>query len=352
MLAWGSSFFEQVQLFEKFDSGLARFEAIESCETFASEIGHLSGFIDDFWGGETVAQSDLEIRFVVGGSDLEHTGTELELDVIVRDNRDTALFVGKIDREGPKCVETDELLVTRVVGIDRNGGVTGDGFWASGGDGEVGARTFSDGDPEMVEEPVLRFQDDLLVRQSSARDGAPVHHPFAPVDEAFLEQVDKNAADAFRVVGVHRETLSIPIAGGAELPELLGDDAAVFFFPFPNFFEEPFAAEVVAVANLTRFFQGPFDDRLGRDPCVVGTWKPENLHAFHPGSSREDVLDRVVQYVAQSQNAGDVRRGDDNGVGLSSVGHGLGSSGKGLTFKPERIPFFFDALRFVVFGKL
>ena len=88
----------------------------------------------------------------------------------------------------------------------------------------------------MIEEAFLLFHDDLLIGKSSARDGTPVDHAAAAIDQLFLKEIDKDLLDASGVGGVHGETLSGPVAGRAEFFELLNNDATVFFLPLPNLF--------------------------------------------------------------------------------------------------------------------
>ena len=53
---------------------------------------------------------------------------------------------------------------------------------------------------------------------------------------------------------------------------------------------------------------------LGGDAGVVGAGEPEHFLAQHAGAAGEDVLDGVVQHVAEVEHARDVRRRDDDGI--------------------------------------
>ena len=57
------------------------------------------------------------------------------------------------------------------------------------------------------------------------------------------------------------------------------------------------------------------DRRLRADAGMVGAGQPEDLESLHPGAPREDVLDRIVQDMPESQDAGDVRRRDHDRIG-------------------------------------
>ena len=59
------------------------------------------------------------------------------------------------------------------------------------------------------------------------------------------------------------------------------------------------------------------DHHLGRDAGMVDARLPEHVAAAHALEAAEHVLDRVVERVAHMQRAGDVRRRDDDRVGLA-----------------------------------
>ena len=54
------------------------------------------------------------------------------------------------------------------------------------------------------------------------------------------------------------------------------------------------------------------DHGLRGDAGVVGAGHPEGVVALHPPPADQDVLQRVVERVAQVQGAGHVRRRDDD----------------------------------------
>ena len=60
----------------------------------------------------------------------------------------------------------------------------------------------------------------------------------------------------------------------------------------------------------------------------------------------EDVLERVVEHMSERQDAGHIRRGDDDRVG--GLGRG-GVGGEETILNPPGIPFIFDGLGFVGF---
>ena len=54
--------------------------------------------------GRTVTEADIEIGFVMSGSDLQNSGAESEFDVSITDNWNETLFTGLFGRERPDDV--------------------------------------------------------------------------------------------------------------------------------------------------------------------------------------------------------------------------------------------------------
>ena len=150
---------------------------------------------------------------------------------------------------------------------------------------------------------------------------APVDDVLAPVDQALFVEPDEDLADRRREPRVHREALALPVAGGAQPLQLADDRAAGLLLPLPDPLDERLAAELLAGRALGR--QLPLHHDLGGDAGVVGARQPEGVEPVHPLPAHEDVLERVVQRVADVQGAGDVRRRDDDAVRLR-LGEGIG----------------------------
>src|SRR5207237_3982497 len=83
------------------------------------------------------------------------------------------------------------------------------------------------------------------------------------------------------------------------------------------------------------------------DAGMVGAGQPERLIAQHAGATGEDVLDGVVEHVAKGEDAGDVGRRDDDGIGRFGR---PGVSDEAFALEPELIPLRLDGSRVVCFG--
>ena len=306
---------EQLEGAQQFDRNLPRLEPLQPREILPRQRVHRAVGIHHIHVGQLVPRADFKIRLVVRRRHLQHPGAERKVHVLVANDRDEPFLPWLLGGKRPQRVQSDERRVARILRIHRDGRVARDRLRPRRGDAQKSAGLFGNLDFEMRELPVLGFHHDFFVGKSGARYGAPVHHAFAAVDGALLEEVDKDALHAGGVFRIHREAFPVPVAGGTEFFELLDDDPAVLILPFPDFLQKLVAAEVVPVADGALFFESFFHHGLGGDAGVVGAGQPEHFLAKHPGAPGEDVLDGVVEDVAEGEDAGDVGRGDDDRVG-------------------------------------
>ena len=91
---------------------------------------------------------------------------------------------------------------------------------------------------------------------------------------------------------------------------MVDDGPPVLLTPLPHPLQEFFAANLVSVDTLLGqcFFHGI----LRCDTGVVRAGNPASLITLHPFPTDEYILNRVVEHVAHGQDAGDVRRRDDD----------------------------------------
>ena len=82
---------------------------------------------------------------------------------------------------------------------------------------------------------------------------------------------------------------------------LLDNRAAGFGLPLPHFFQEFLAAQADA-AHLP-LGQLALDDQLGGDAGMVGARLPQHVLAAHALEAGQNVLQRVVEGVADMQPA-------------------------------------------------
>ncbi len=191
-------------------------------------------------------------------------------------------------------------------------------------------------DPDLVAVVHLDVGD----RRVAAR--APVDDAVAAVDQALFVEGDEDLADGSGEPVVEREPFSGPIAGEAEAAQLVQDLAAGLLLPGPHLLHESIPAQVVSAETLDR--QLLFHPVLRCDPGMVHPGQVQRRMALHAFAPDDDVLHRVVERMAHVQDAGDVRRRDDDRERVTA-GIDLRTEGAGLF--PDRIPASFDVCRFV-----
>ncbi len=177
--------------------------------------------------------------------------------------------------------------------------------------------------------------DDLVVTHGREGLGVPVHHPDALVDPSLAVEIHEGVDNRLGQSRFHREAGAVPVAGGAEFPELFQDDAAVFLLPFPGVLEEFLAGEVVlgdAHRLELRHHLG-----LGGDGSVVRSRHPAGILAVHAGVADQDVVQGVVEHVAHMEDTRHVGRRDHDRVGFPFVGFGV----EKLMIQPIGVPLVF-----------
>ena len=186
--------------------------------------------------------------------------------------------------------------------------------------------------------------DNLQVGNGGHKLGIPVNQFLGLVNQSILIQVYENFADGAAQTLIHGKTLAAPVAGSPQAAQLPANGAAALFFPFPDGFNKFFAAKVMA--GNAFFGQITLNNHLGCDTGVIHAGLPENLFAEHTVIANQNILQRVVQRVSHMQNAGNVRRRNDNGKSLLVLAH------VGLEIAavfPVGINLFFKVFRVVVF---
>ncbi len=328
--------------------------------------------------GRLVAAPEFVVVGVVRGRDLEeargHLGLGVALGpaegdrqhhVVVLDQRDDA----PDDRQA--AAQPAQRRGPGIPGVHRHGHVAQVGLRAGGGDGDPGllvvgvgfrARVaaggqFAPGDgavvlrrtgmdqrvAQVVERPVHLLHLHLVVGQSGLGDGVPVDQALAALDQPVLEQAEERLAHGPGADRVHREPLALPVAGAAHRLQLLGDAPLVLVLESLDFGDELLASALALGFHAPVFGQGRLalvaealvHHGLGRDAGVVGAGHPQGLVPLHPVGAGEDVLDGVVQGVAQVQGGRDVGRGDQDGEGLGlAVEHAVGVGVEGVGVEP------------------
>jgi hypothetical protein len=329
------------------------------------------------------ALADLVVVVVVGGGDLHAPGTEQRIGVLVEHQGDIALLIGigqhgeferaarvghvaELDQIGNmRCAAGFEVVVLLLergsflgrglgdalaqlgffllqrghrIGMHRDRRVADHRLRTGGGDLDV--RRFTrlgivHRIAEMPEAALDRFVINLVVSHRGLKLGIPIHQPFAAKDQPVLEQLEEGVPHRPGQPVVEGETRARPIAGAAHQLELREDALFVLVFPIPDALDQGVAAEVVATLAFV-LLETFLDDRLGGDPGMIGAGQPERVVPAHAVPTDENILERIVEGVAEVQRAGHVGWRNDDGEALIARAV-VGGGGEALVLSPSRV---------------
>ena len=287
-----------------------------------------------------MALADLKVVRVVRGCDLDGSGTEFHIDILVGDDRDLLVDKRKDDHL------PDQILVALIVRMDGDRRIAEHRLGTRCRDLE---RVVSPDDriADMPEMSFLILVLDLGVREGRLADRAPVDDPLAAVDISLLIEVQEDRLNRLRASLVHCKALALPVAARSELPKLLRDRSAVLLLPVPDLLQELLAADLALVDTL--ILQRVRHAHLGRDRGVVGPGNPQRLVSLHPSPADQDILQGLVEGVAHVQlpcNIG--RRNHDRERLLVRLHVSVERSG----LLPFLIPFLFNTARIICACKL
>ena len=136
--------------------------------------------------------------------------------------------------------------------------------------------------------------------------GAPVDHAVAAVDQPLVVQTDKDLLDGVGAALVHREALTLPVAGAAQLFQLADNAAAISVFPCPGALQKAIAAQHFFGQALLA--HGGNHLGFGGNGSMVGARHPQSGIALHALVAGQDILPGFVHGVAHVQLAGNIRR--------------------------------------------
>ena len=161
---------------------------------------------------------------------------------------------------------------------------------------------------------------DLVVADGRLQERVPVDQPLAAVDQPLVEQAEERVPHGPGADRVEREPGPLPVAAAAHLLELAEDAGFVLVLPLPDPLDQRLRGPGRAASSSP-----PRSSRRSTTACVaMPAWSVPGIQrvveALHPLQADEDVLQRVVQRMAQVQRAGDVGRRDDDRVRLACRG--------------------------------
>ena len=264
--------------------------------------------------------SDLPVVEIMRGRHLDGSGAFGRVGIRIGDNRNRT--VGERQTHGL----ADQMGVPRILRMDGDAGVAEHRLRTRRGYDQVIARFIFDRiavriecDRVLVGFAVLKFVAkvphlsvdfdlfDFDVGDCRFEMRIPIDQTLPLEDVALLVKLDEDLQDGIVEPGIHRETVSRPIAGRSEPLQLVDDRAAGTLFPLPDLLEEFLSAQLPARRH-SGLRQRTLNHHLGRDSGMVLARLPKDVETSHPVPSDQDVLQRVVERVTHVEDACHVRR--------------------------------------------
>ena len=183
----------------------------------------------------------------------------------------------------------------------------------------------------------------LVIRHRGLQLNIPVHQALAAEDQTVLEQLEERFAHSPAAHFIKREPSAIPITRAPQPLELIDNAVAVLLLPFPYALDQRLAPDVVAVLVFV-FLKLFLHHGLRRDAGMVEAGDPHRIFPLHPRFADKDVLQRVIDGVAQVQRPRHIGGRNDDGKRLPFGGR---VRGKAPLFDPRLIRLLFDGGRLV-----
>ena len=288
--------------------------------------------IEDIDGLEMVCLTQHIVVGVVSGSDLQTSGTELNIHITVLNHRDDAVH------KRHNNLATFQPLVFGIFGVDAHGGVAHDGLRACGGHNSIVSFLILVDDVssgfqfllvvKSLQAVHIVFQMEkvallLLIHHFLGGDGGeglriPVDHAQVAIDVSFIVEVNEDLDHTLGTCLVHGESRAVPVARCTETSELLEDDASMLACPVPCMSEELITRQVVFLDALLSEFLHHLG--FGGDTGMVCSRHPKGVFSVHSGTSDQNVLYGVVEHMSHVQDTRHVRRRYNYSVRFTIVG--------------------------------
>ena len=151
---------QRAHLLKSRGGGLAGLEAIHAGEFLPGQFVHLAIGRNHLNRLDAIALANFKVHLVVGGCHLEDTGSKLDVDVFIRDDRQVRLA---FHRQRPYRVFADQMAIAWILRVHRKGCVAGNRLRPCSGDLQPRFRFLNNLHFEVVKLAVLLLHDDLLI---------------------------------------------------------------------------------------------------------------------------------------------------------------------------------------------
>src|SRR5699024_5431093 len=147
--------------------------------------------------------------------------------IVVSNNGHLALY----DRDDGRLA--NQVLIALIIRMYAHGGISQNGLGTRSSNGNKFI-TILYLIAHVLKLGLLFAVNDFLIRERGLGFRIPVDHPLAAVDVSALMEFDKAIDDGLVELVFQGKARALPVAGGAQLTQLLQDDAAVLVGPFPG----------------------------------------------------------------------------------------------------------------------
>jgi len=188
---------------------------------------------------QIVALSHGKIVGIGTGGDLHRARAEIHRHIVVGDDRYWFIHERQNDQFA------DFIFVARVVRMNGHGRIAQHRLRPGCGHDNV-ALAVGVGITDIPQETLIGLEFHFQVGNGRMTARTPVDDIVPLVNHIFIIKPHKYFPDRLGQAFIHGEAFAFPIAGTAQALELIDDDAAIFFLPFPDAGNEFFASQIVA----------------------------------------------------------------------------------------------------------
>ena len=174
----------------------------------------------------------------------------------------------------------------------------------------------------------------------------PIHQPLVAIQQPLIVKLNKHLDDGLAKPLIHREAFVGPIATRAQTAELGRDRPPTLGLPFLHLVDKFIAGEIGALLLMQRHL--PLNHHLRGNPGVISADHPQRILALQAGVADEDVLQCIIQRMADVQAARHIGRRHDDGIRFRI---GARRAERARPF-PMGIPFGFNGGGIECFGEI
>ena len=190
-----------------------------------------------------MALTDLKVIRIMRRRNLDRTGSELHIDILVRNDRN--LFIDQ--RKNNRL--SHQIFIALIIRMNSDGCVTEHCFRTCCRDLKRIVCPY-DRITDMPEMACLLLVFDLGIGERCLALGAPVDNAFSAINITLFIQIQKNSFNCLGTAFIECEALTLPVTGCTQLLELFRDGSAVLRLPLPHFLQECLTADLALVYPL------------------------------------------------------------------------------------------------------